>query len=97
MSVYVIAQLNIHDRTTYAKYGAGFMEIFSKYGGKVLSVDEVPTVLEGEWDFMRTVLLEFESEESANAWYHSQEYQELAQHRYAASRANIVLIKGPQV
>jgi uncharacterized protein (DUF1330 family) len=35
------------------------MEIFSKYAGRVLSVDEAPTVLEGQWSFTRTVLLDF--------------------------------------
>ena len=94
MSVYVIAQLNIHDRTRYATYGSGFMEIFSKYGGRVLSVDEAAQVLEGDWNYMRTVLLEFPSEEQATAWYRSPEYQSLAEHRFAASDANIVLIKG---
>ena len=93
MPVYVVAQLNIHDRTTYARYESGFMEIFSKYGGSVLSVDEAAKVLEGKWNYMRTVLLEFPSEERAMAWYHSSEYQSLAQHRFAASDANIVLIK----
>ena len=93
MPVYVVAQLNIHDRTRYARYESGFMEIFSKYGGSVLSVDEAAKVLEGEWNYMRTVLLEFPSEERAMAWYHSPEYQSLAQHRFAASDANIVLIK----
>jgi uncharacterized protein (DUF1330 family) len=69
------------------------MEIFSKYAGRVLSVDEAPTVLEGQWNFTRTVLLEFPSEEAANAWYRSPEYESLAQHRHAASAANIVMIK----
>jgi uncharacterized protein (DUF1330 family) len=94
MPVYAVAQLNVHDRTRYGKYESGFMEIFSKYDGRVLSVDEAAKVLEGEWNYMRTVLLEFPSEERAMAWYHSPEYQSLAQHRFAASDANIVLIKG---
>ena len=48
MPFYVVAQLNIHDRTRYARYESGFMEIFSKYGGSVLSVDEAAKVLEGD-------------------------------------------------
>jgi uncharacterized protein (DUF1330 family) len=94
MPVYLIAQLNIHDRATYAKYGAAFMEIFTKYDGKLLSVDEAPRVIEGEWNYNRTVLLEFPSEEKANAWYLSEEYQAIAEHRRAASAANLVLIHG---
>lgn len=94
MSVYLVAQLNIHDRETYAKYGAAFMGIFNTYGGKLLSVEESPELLEGEWGYMRTVLLEFPSEELAHAWYGSAEYQTIAQHRRAASVANLVLIGG---
>ena len=94
MPVYLIAQLNIHDRAKYAEYGAGFMEIFSRYEGRLLSVHESPEPLEGEWNYTRTVLLEFPSEAKAKAWYHSEDYQRLAQHRFASSNANLVLIKG---
>ena len=94
MSVYLVAQLNIHDRATYAKYGSAFMDIFKQYKGKLLSVEETPTVLEGEWSYVRTVLLEFPSEERAHAWYESQEYQAIAEYRRAASTANLVLIRG---
>ena len=48
MSVYLIAQINIHNRERYAQYEAGFMEIFAQYGGEMLAVDEAPTVLEGQ-------------------------------------------------
>jgi uncharacterized protein (DUF1330 family) len=40
------------------------------------------------------VLIEFASEDRANDWYHSGEYQALAAHRFASSKANIVMIKG---
>lgn len=94
MPAYLIAQLTIHDRDRYSEYGAGFMDILSKYEGKLLSVDESPDVIEGAWDYTRTVLLEFSSEAAAKRWYDSAEYQKLAQHRLAASTANLVLIKG---
>ncbi len=94
MPVYLVAQLNIHDRERYAKYGSAFMDVFNPYGGKLLSVEEAPEVLEGEWGYTRTVLLEFPSEESAHAWYGSADYQAIAQHRRAASVANVVLIGG---
>ncbi|MDH5737654.1 MAG: DUF1330 domain-containing protein [Gammaproteobacteria bacterium] len=92
MSVYVIAQIQIHDRDKYSEYEAGFMEIFASYNGKLLSVEESPQVLEGDWSFTRTVLLQFPTGEEAGAWYYSDEYQALAQHRFAASGANIALI-----
>lgn len=94
MSVYLIAQLNIRDHAKYAEYVAGFMDIFAKYDGKLLAVDESPEPLEGEWNYTRTVLLEFPSEAVAKSWYCSDDYQKLAQHRLAASDGNLVLIKG---
>lgn len=94
MSVYLIAQINIRDREGYALYENGFMDIFARYRGKLLSVDESPETLEGEWPATRTVLIEFPSREDADAWYHSEAYQTLAQHRHAASEGNIVVVRG---
>ena len=94
MKAYLVAQLNIHDRDRYSEYGAGFMEILNKYHGKLLGVDEDTLVLEGDWNFARTVLLEFPSKAYASAWYNSAEYQQLAQHRFAAADGNDIMIKG---
>ena len=94
MTHYLVARININDREEYLKYSDGFMEIFSQYDGKMLSVDETPKLLEGEWTVSRTVLIAFPSEESAMAWYHSEAYQTLAQHRFASSDGDIVVLKG---
>jgi uncharacterized protein (DUF1330 family) len=37
---YLIARIDINDREGYSEYHAGFMEIFSQYDGKMLSIDE---------------------------------------------------------
>ena len=50
MSVYIIARFKIHNRSEYDTYSAGFSEVFKKFDGKMLSVDEDPMVLAGEWD-----------------------------------------------
>jgi uncharacterized protein (DUF1330 family) len=94
MSVFVIAEISIRDRETYGRYEEGFMEVFARYEGEVLSVDEAPSVLEGEWQATRSVLLRFPTEKDARAWYESSEYQELARHRFAASTANVILVQG---
>ena len=93
MSHYIVARVSIHDKDIYSTYEDGFMEIFSRYNGELLAVDEDVTVLEGEWPCTRTVLIQFPSEEEALAWYKSSEYQELAKHRFAASDADIALLK----
>ena len=94
MAAYIVARITIHDRERYARYEAGFMDIFAAHGGKLLGVDESPEVLEGEWRCTRTVLAEFPDKASALAWYHSDDYQMLAEHRFAASDGEIALIQG---
>lgn len=94
MTVYIVASINIDDREQYGQYEAGFMDIFARYNGQMLSVDESPQVLEGEWAATRTVLIAFPSREDALAWYQSDAYQTLAQHRFDASQADIALLQG---
>lgn len=92
MSCYLLAQININDYCEYQKYLDGFDEIFSKYKGIVVAVDETPRVLEGEWPYTRTVLMRFPDEAEAERWYQSADYRELVRHRHRSSDANIVLI-----
>jgi uncharacterized protein (DUF1330 family) len=93
VSVYIIAQINIHDREAYEIYEEGFDQVFEQYKGMVVTVDEDPVVLEGEWPYGRTVLLRFPSEEEARRWFESEEYNQLKQHRLNASEGNIVLVR----
>ena len=94
MSVYIIARFNIHDRSEYDQYSAGFQEVFKKFDGRMLSVDEDPLVLAGTWDDTRSVIIEFPSQQSALAWMNSDDYQAIAKHRDAGSTAHSILVKG---
>lgn len=94
MSAYIVARITINDRARYAQYEAGFMDIFAAHTGKLLAVDEQPQVLEGEWQCTRTVLAEFPDKDAALAWYRSDDYQSLAEHRFAASDGEIALLQG---
>ena len=94
MSYFLIAQIDIVDRNGYQKYETGFIEIFSRFGGTMLAVDEQPKLLEGSWPYTRTVLISFPSEEDAMKWYQSDAYQALAQHRFDSSSANIIGVTG---
>jgi uncharacterized protein (DUF1330 family) len=94
VSCYFIAQIRIHDREEYRLYEEGFDEIFAKYNGEVIAVDDHPPVLEGAWPYTRAVMIRFPNESEARRWYDSTEYQTLAQHRLQASNADIILVKG---
>jgi uncharacterized protein (DUF1330 family) len=94
MAVYALALLKITDREAYGVYERGFMEVFRPYGGKFLAVDEGVAVKEGDWPHSRTVLIEFPDAATFEAWYHSPEYQALAQHRFAGSSGALVMLTG---
>jgi uncharacterized protein (DUF1330 family) len=94
MSVYIIAQIDIHDRAEYRKYEAGFMDVFSRYQGEVLVVEEHPEVIEGQWHCTRTAVLRFSDAEEARRFYHSPEYQALEPYRLRSSKNNMILARG---
>jgi uncharacterized protein (DUF1330 family) len=94
MSAYFIAQITIHDRDRYREYEEGFDAVIRGYDGKVVVVDDRPTVLEGEWQWRRVVVIRFSSPEEARRWYDSREYQSLMKIRHQASDATILLAEG---
>jgi len=94
MSVYFMASIRIHDPLEYKKYLDRSGEIFARYGGSYLAVDERPEVLEGSWEYGRAVLIQFDTQEDFEAWYHSDDYQEILQHRCTAADCDTILIHG---
>jgi uncharacterized protein (DUF1330 family) len=93
MSVYILSRLTIHDRAEYEKYESQFDEVFSKFDGKLLSVDEEPLVLAGEWEATRSVVIEFPSNAEAFSWMQSESYQRISKHRNAGSTMSSILVK----
>ena len=94
MSYYFIAQIRINDEREYQKYIDKSGDVFKKYKETYLSVDNSPTVLEGKWDYTRTVLIEFKSKNDFTDWYHSGEYQDILTHRLKGAVCDTILIKG---
>jgi uncharacterized protein (DUF1330 family) len=94
MARFFIAQLNVHDPAEYARYLEGTAALLEEFSGTVLAVDEDPEVLEGEWPYGRTVLIEFPTRDHLDRWYLSDGYRAIAVHRRAAATGNIVSIEG---
>jgi uncharacterized protein (DUF1330 family) len=82
------------DEKEYEKYLESCDEVFSKYQGKYLAVDGEPTVLEGEWQYSRSVLIEFPNETLLNEWYYSSEYQNILKHRLNGAECQTIVIHG---
>ena len=94
MSIYFMASISINDEGEYQKYLDRAGEVFAKYRGEYLAIDNEPEVLEGKWNYGRAVLIRFPSQEDFDAWYHSPEYQEILEHRLSAASCDTILVKG---
>jgi uncharacterized protein (DUF1330 family) len=96
MSYYFIAQIRINEESEYQKYIDNSREVFNKHRGKYLAVDDEPVIVEGNWDYTRTVLIAFESKSDFETWYYSDEYQRILKYRLKAAVCDSVLVKGFQ-
>jgi uncharacterized protein (DUF1330 family) len=94
MSYYFIVQISIVDSTEYQKYLDKAGEIFKRYKGEYLVVEDEPLVLEGSWNHGRTVLIRFDSRKDFWDWYYSDDYQEILKYRLNAAECNAILAKG---
>jgi|SRR3954466_3932281 uncharacterized protein (DUF1330 family) len=94
MTVYVVVQLKMIDRAAYDRYQARFFDVFRKFNGRLLSADERPLVLEGQWDRDKLVLMSFPDESAFRAWADSPEYREIAVDREAGAHGTILLAQG---
>ncbi|HEX8380906.1 MAG TPA: DUF1330 domain-containing protein [Allosphingosinicella sp.] len=94
MTVYVVAQIRIHDRARYDAYAAAFMPVLIQYGGRLLAADEAPAVLEGQWPGEKLNIISFPDEPAARRWMESEEYRAIAADRLAASDGIVLLVHG---
>jgi uncharacterized protein (DUF1330 family) len=89
---YIILTEDVKDPAGMAEYAKLAGKAMA--GSTLLSFDQKPEVLEGEWHGTQTVLLEFESAEAAREWYNSDAYQAAAKVRQAAADCNAVIMSG---
>lgn len=94
MPYYFSAQIRIENHKEYDKYLENFDDIFSRYKGEYLAIDESPTLLEGEWDYTKSVLVKFNRRQDFESWYYSKDYQEILKYRLNAAKCDSILIKG---
>lgn len=94
MPNYFIANIRIHDPAEYQLYINEAEQVFSKFKGEYLAVDNDPELLEGNWDYTRTVIIRFDSKENFEDWYNSEAYQRIVRHRLNAAECDTILVEG---
>jgi uncharacterized protein (DUF1330 family) len=94
MSAYLIAVETVHDEAMFAEYRKHVIATLEAFGGRFVARGGKLTVLEGEWQHPRTVIIEFPSRESAEGWYKSADYQKIVDLRLKSTSGNLVILDG---
>ncbi|QFT01279.1 hypothetical protein FIV06_27875 [Labrenzia sp. THAF191b] len=93
MTAFVIGQMQIQNRDWMAEYFARIPDLVAAHGGRFLVRGGNPSGLEGDLLIPDAAfILEFPDRESANDFWTSAEFQDLAKLRRSGSRLNAILV-----
>ena len=94
MAAYVVASLaELKDPDLMSKYEETAAPTVAAHGGKFLASGDIEK-LDGEWNALSGVVIEFPNKEAAKAWYDSAEYQAALPMRLNATRSSLLLFPG---
>jgi uncharacterized protein (DUF1330 family) len=91
---YMVAQIDVHDADTYAKYTAQTPGTVANFDGKFIVRAGQWESLEGDAPGPRVVVIEFPSYARAKEWYNSEEYQAIVGLRQGASTGSAFIVEG---
>lgn len=91
---YAIFTELINDTDAIDAYARKALPTLLAAGGTPIVVGPPAEVTEGEWHGTQTVIIEFESVEAAQAWYHSADYQAIIGMRHDAADSNAAILTG---
>ena len=94
MSGYAIFNIEIKKPEEYKEYVEKVKPLTEKFGGDYIIRGGETKILEGNWEYPRTVVIKFPSYEKALEWYNSEEYKPIKQIRLDNSVGNGIIIKG---
>ena len=95
MPAYVIADVReVRDQDALVEYRRRNTDAVAAHGGRFVVRRGEAELLEGRWDTVRMVVIEFPDADAARAWWESEEYAPLKQMRRDASDTNIILVTG---
>ena len=90
---YLVANIRVRDQEKFQKFSGMAGPAIQKYGGKVLARGPGADRLEGDVSGI-VMMIEFESKEAAQAFYHSEEYQVAKAVREECSNTDFMIIEG---
>ena len=93
MPCYLILHGELTDPGGYEEYKENAQALLDEHGARYLARGGRAAPVEGEW-LPRFVVVEVPSYEAALAFYHSPEYQEVAEIRKRFSNAAVAIVEG---
>ena len=94
MAGYMVGNITVTDPETFAEYGKRVPATVAQFGGKYVVRGGVPEKVEGNYNPVRIVILQFESVEKAREWYDSDVYAPLKEMRMKASNGDLYFVEG---
>jgi len=94
MSAYLIANVRVTDAAQYEQYKKLSTLAMQAHDAEVCVRGGAATVLEGDWNPDRVVILKFPSVDKARAFYESAEYARARKAREGAAIMRMVVVEG---
>ena len=91
---YMIFNIIINNPDNYKEYVDKGKPIAEKYGGEYIVRGGTNKVIEGNWQYPRTVVIKFPSYEKALEFYESDEYKPIKKIRQENAVSNAIIIEG---
>jgi len=92
MTYIIVTIKQVKDNDAFQNYARLAKPLIEHHGGRYLAIVRDPGIRDGEWPFVRTVIVGFPSADSAHAWYDSPEYRKIIPLRQRGIDANIVMV-----
>jgi uncharacterized protein (DUF1330 family) len=95
MPAYVIGDVReARDAEALAEYRRRNTDVVARHGGRFIVRGGEHELLEGDWDTVRIVVIEFPDMAAARGWYESEDYAPLKALRQGASDTSLILVDG---
>ena len=91
---YLVDVREVKDAAKMEEYKAQVTPVVEKFGGRYLVIGGPCEVVEGSYQPVFPVMIQFPSMDDAHRWYDSEEYRELKRLRLAATISNAVFMAG---
>jgi uncharacterized protein (DUF1330 family) len=94
MKAYLVLDLSVKDFGGFKKYIAEIPAFIAKHSGKYIVQGVQPTIIEGDWNPERLVIIEFPERAKAEAFLSDPEIRDLFKIRHDTTASRLVLADG---